>query len=360
MATTDIAQKNARRRVDMFKRDCDQREHGSEIFRLACHAALPVVLNAELLHLVRINFFLDTSEPLSYTDESDLLLSPICQEIGADLYEIEAETRMLLRELVKDEQYGHTRIRELAGLLWQYVDQRSPWEEHIHLKRAQQLTALNFLNPKKAKAWLAEAEESSGYPESGLKDWFVAMYKELQRSAYLEQRETTTGKGRPVIHLRSEPLTVSDDEFKAVFGLDKNRRPLEYIRNDFENRGEVVVDHATGLMWQKSGSDDYMSYEEAQEYVKKLNRQKFAGYENWRLPTIPELMSLLEPERQSNDLYINPIFDKKQWWCRSADKRQIKDEDSAKSSWLVYFVNGYVHWNFLNYESYVRCVRSGQ
>ncbi|MCP4285817.1 MAG: hypothetical protein GY792_15380, partial [Gammaproteobacteria bacterium] len=213
---------------------------------------------------VRINFFLDTSEPLSYTDESDLLLSPICQEIGADLYEIEAETRMiLLRKLVEEQQYGHTRIRELAGLLWQYVDQRSPWEDHIRLKRAQQLTALNFLNPKKAQEWLAEAEKSSGYPESGLKDWFVAMYQELQRPAYLEQRETKTRQGRPVIRLRSEPLTVSQDEFKEVFGLTRRKMdwgtteqaPRTYIENDYEDRGEVVVDHATGLMWQKSGSD---------------------------------------------------------------------------------------------------------
>ena len=119
------------------------------------------------------------------------------------------------------------------------------------------------------------------------------------------------------IQLRSEPLVVSNAEAQQVFGLEPQEawfgvalRPREYLQNDFEERGDVVVDHATGLMWQQSGSEDGLTYQEAQEYVHKLNDQKFAGYNGWRLPTVPELMSLLEPEKSSDGRYINPIFDK--------------------------------------------------
>ncbi len=157
--------------------------------------------------------------------------------------------------------------------------------------------------------------------------------------------------------LRSKTLAVSENEFKQVFGLDGNQRPLKYTQNEYEAQGKVVVDHTTGLTWQKAGSPNYITYQDAQEYVKKLNRKRFAEYSDWRLPTIPELMSLLEPKEQSNGLYINPIFDKEQFWCWSADKRLIEG-GSSSSAWYVNFDFGYVDWNPLDGDLYVRAVRS--
>jgi hypothetical protein len=161
---------------------------------------------------------------------------------------------------------------------------------------------------------------------------------------------------RSVIRLRSEPLAelVSSDDFRKVFELGANRRPLEYIQNAYEDRGEVVVDHATGLLWQKAGSDESITYKDALKYVAELNEQTFAGFSDWRLPTIPELMSLLEPEKQENGLYINSIFNDNQTWCWSSHKR------SPESAWNVYFSSGYVGRYYLYSYYYVRAVRSRQ
>jgi hypothetical protein len=156
---------------------------------------------------------------------------------------------------------------------------------------------------------------------------------------------------KPPFPRRKEPITVSEDDFIDVFKLNENWRPLEYIENDFEDRGETVMDHATGLLWQKSGSDEYLTYEQAGAYVERLNSERFAGYNDWRLPTIDELTSLLEPEEQSNGLYINPIFDAKQLWCWSSDRR------SPGGAWNVNFDHGDVLWDSLSYN-YVRVVRS--
>lgn len=75
---------------------------------------------------------------------------------------------------------------------------------------------------------------------------------------------------------------------------------------------KVVIDHATKLMWQRSGSPDKMTYEEAKKYPDQLNREQFAGFNDWRLPTLEEAMSLLESAEKNGDLYIDPVFDKTQ------------------------------------------------
>jgi len=147
---------------------------------------------------------------------------------------------------------------------------------------------------------------------------------------------------------RKEPLTASNENFREIFKLNERRRPLEYVENEFEdNEDGTISDHATGLMWQKGGSDNLLTYEQA--YVGQLKQDRFAGHDDWRLPTIDELTSLLEPEEQSNDLYINPIFDEKQW-CWSSDKRE------CGGAWGVYFYDGSVNWDVPYY--YVRVVRS--
>jgi tetratricopeptide (TPR) repeat protein len=159
---------------------------------------------------------------------------------------------------------------------------------------------------------------------------------------------------KPGFSLRSEPKTVSDEKARQEFHLTDNWRPQIHLGNQFEDRGDVVLDHATGLMWQQAGSEQSMPYQDAQQYIQQLNQQQFAGYNDWRLPTIPELMSLLEPEQSSNGLYINPMFDRTQRWCWSADKR------SRDSAWLVSFTSGLVTVHNLSVDYYVRAVRSSQ
>ena len=169
---------------------------------------------------------------------------------------------------------------------------------------------------------------------------------------------TTTPPVKPQtakIQLRSMPLTVTENEGQKVFGVDKNWRPLKYIDNDFEDQGDMVVDHATGLMWQKSGSDTSLTYQDAQAYIDTLNRERLGGYADWRLPTVPELLSLITKKEQSNMLFFNPIFGVMQRWCWSADRAS-----SAGPAWYVNFMYGEVHWFPVVIEYYVRGVRAGQ
>lgn len=116
----------------------------------------------------------------------------------------------------------------------------------------------------------------------------------------------------------------------------------------------VVMDCTTGLTWQQRGSESRMIWNYAREYVEKLNREKFAGYNDWRLPTLEEAMSLMEPKSMTHELYIDPVFDKKQEWIWTAD------EENAKRVWCAGFECGYCFYSDVDNVYYVRAVRSVQ
>ena len=121
----------------------------------------------------------------------------------------------------------------------------------------------------------------------------------------------------------------------------------------------VVVDNATGLMWHQSGSDDVIRYGGDKEWVEDLNSEEgYAGYNDWRLPTVDEAVSLLEPSRTNGDLYIDPVFSKNQRWIWTGD--MFEDEDGSVVAWGVNFYLGSVGRSNITFDGYVnvRPVRS--
>ena len=160
--------------------------------------------------------------------------------------------------------------------------------------------------------------------------------------------------------LRSLPeVELSVDSIKTMF-KDKGLFDSFYNKtasgfpNEYElqSDGKVVYDHASGLTWQRSGSDNSMSFDAKKEYVAQLNREGFAGYRDWRLPTLEETMSLVEPTEMNGGLYIDPLFDNKQTWILTSDFY------SASRAWVVNFSHGYCNYGFVFDSSLsVRAVR---
>ncbi len=120
----------------------------------------------------------------------------------------------------------------------------------------------------------------------------------------------------------------------------------------------VVVDNATGLMWHQSGSDDEMGWDDAKKWVKDLNSEEaYAGYNDWRLPTLEEAVSLLESNW--DDSYIDHVFSKEQKWeIWTGDGYKYEYEGGSETAWSVEFCYGYVRGFNPGYSNNVRPVRS--
>jgi hypothetical protein len=99
-------------------------------------------------------------------------------------------------------------------------------------------------------------------------------------------------------------------------------RGSAYGKNNFVDNGDgTVTDRATGLMWMKADSKKTMNWEQALEHAESL---EYAGYDDWRLPNVKELQSIVDYNRapdarsaSARGAAINPIFDladKESWF----------------------------------------------
>jgi len=169
------------------------------------------------------------------------------------------------------------------------------------------------------------------------------------------------------VKLRSSPSRgLSKDDVKEMLGWYNFYDSVWNKGGDFTNNYEaqvingdkVVIDHATGLMWHQSGSLQKMNWGETYQWISELNRQEYAGYRNWRLPTIDEAVTLLESSKfgGENGLYIDSIFDSRQKLIWTSDEKAKtekmrlgkfnlgKSTSSSRHWWCVNYASGTVSW----------------
>jgi hypothetical protein len=182
---------------------------------------------------------------------------------------------------------------------------------------------------------------------------------------------------KPKISLRKTPSSiVSENRIRSMLAsygfFDKSLNPYGFFNNDFIDHNDgTITDKSTGLMWQKAGSSRMLPNLAAKSYIRQLNKDKFAGYSDWRLPTIEELASLLK-KKNSGNLYIDPIFDKKHSRCWSADEYFTSAGSRytetlianfgigkiKKATWFSKHGPSWQSWYVSMTENYVRAVRT--
>ncbi|NES22975.1 MAG: formylglycine-generating enzyme family protein [Symploca sp. SIO3E6] len=147
---------SAHRRISSF-----EKRFGKPHLYLAYHAAFPLALTADLLYHLWINFQQNIHGrvlDIPWVAVADILLSPLCEEVGRELYEMDGEVRhQLLKQLQADTNFSQQRLLQLSDFLLEYVQQQlySDNPDIQDFAQAQQWTALAYKQPKDAARKLA-------------------------------------------------------------------------------------------------------------------------------------------------------------------------------------------------------------
>jgi hypothetical protein len=82
-----------------------------------------------------------------------------------------------------------------------------------------------------------------------------------------------------------------------------------YGKNAFQDNGDgTVTDRATGLSWSKADSGRGLNWQDALAWVQKKNAENYLGHNDWRLPDVKELQSIVDFAR-SPDTSQSPAID---------------------------------------------------
>lgn len=152
--------------------------------------------------------------------------------------------------------------------------------------------------------------------------------------------------------------------------FERDYNPYGEYRGEFVDNGDgTVTDLRTGLLWEKGGSSRPLPDNRARGYIRNLNKRRFVGYGDWRMPTVEELMTLMS-RFEGAGLHIAEVFDVKQHRCWSSDRTEADyTMYEYVAGWVVSFKRGAVmkaSWrplydkgNYMkNVDNYVRAVRS--
>ena len=156
------------------------------------------------------------------------------------------------------------------------------------------------------------------------------------------------GKNDPVpdiepVNLPEEFSELSEEDVVALvkkynfydFERNKQGRFNSYLVDNGDDM--TVSDRVTGLTWQREGHD-IMSLRMMRNEIEKANREKFAGYSDWRLPSMEEAMTLMEPAANEKDQHTHLCFSAQQPFIFVAASR------NPGGYWFVDYKHGRAFW----------------
>ncbi len=160
----------------------------------------------------------------------------------------------------------------------------------------------------------------------------------------LPSRRDPLPEGLRCVDLPSQPCELSEEDVtrlvRAHDFVDTDRNPegnfTGYLVDNHDHL--TVSDRATGLMWMRSGID-IMSHRMMKKEIERINREGFAGFTDWRLPTMAEAMSLMRREKSERDQFLHPCFSAEQPFIFVAATR------SPGGYWFVDYKQGRAFWS---------------
>ena len=159
--------------------------------------------------------------------------------------------------------------------------------------------------------------------------------------------------------LKPEPKIIVPPKPAPVISSNKIGKFIvqDGVATDMET-GLMWLRFAYGQKWQDSsvvGNADSMSWDTAIKITQVFNQQQgYAGCNDWRVPNIDELKTLIDKVKGEKGNYIDAdVFPKneKLFWSSSPSA------NDSGNAWFAYFYNGYSDYSYKDYYFNVRLVR---
>ena len=142
----------------------------------------------------------------------------------------------------------------------------------------------------------------------------------------------------------------------------------------FSERADgTVTDNLTGLVWAKNANllgtvdadndtdgtagDGAVTWQHALDYIKRLNRLTYLGHNDWRLPNVNELESLVHAGVYNPALPTNPFLNVQSF---DYDWSSTSNANYTDYAWVVDMIGGHVGNDLKTNYFFVWPVRSGQ
>jgi len=116
---------------------------------------------------------------------------------------------------------------------------------------------------------------------------------------------------------------------------------------------DAVIDCKTGLMW----SVETKEVEKWSDAGAAASSMSSAGFNDWRLPTAEELLTLVDRTRVLPAISVDFFPGTPCRWFWSSTPYAGSPSDCA---WVVYFNDGSANWSYHGLSGFVRAVRVGQ
>ncbi|CAK0756429.1 hypothetical protein CCP4SC76_2780004 [Gammaproteobacteria bacterium] len=117
----------------------------------------------------------------------------------------------------------------------------------------------------------------------------------------------------------------------------------------FINQENTILDSQTNLIWDKTFKDN-LNFDEALAYADQANKDSYLGYNDWRVPTVSELISLVDYTKYAPASTF-PDMPSSSFWSSAPDANGSGD------AWGVNFNYGFANYHYRSSGLAVRLVR---
>jgi len=98
---------------------------------------------------------------------------------------------------------------------------------------------------------------------------------------------------------------------KTFYAYYVRGNPAYGVNSFIDNGDQTITDKATKLMWSEADSGTGMDWEHALAWAQQKNAEDYLGHDDWRVPNIKELQSIVDYSRSpatTDSPAIDPVF----------------------------------------------------